>query len=101
MRIIELGPYKQMPLFAPADGLDIVLVNPTDKALFVRVRAKSITISHRKQADYGNTRPRLSETDRLRAIAKALPDNRGCPLCAPDPRDPSHFCEFHREKPCD
>lgn len=32
-----------------------------------------------------------------RIIAKALPDNRGCPLCDPDPRDQSHFCEFHKE----
>lgn len=33
-----------------------------------------------------------------REKAKALPDNRGCPLCADDPRDSSHFCEFHRPK---
>jgi hypothetical protein len=33
-----------------------------------------------------------------REKARALPDNRGCPLCAPDPRDDSHFCEFHKPK---
>ena len=32
-----------------------------------------------------------------RIIAKALPDIRGCPLCDPDPRDNSHFCEFHKD----
>ena len=55
--IAVILPHNTLRLERICAAIPLLLYNPTDKTMYVRIGARSITVSDRKPALYGQKRP--------------------------------------------
>jgi len=51
--VAEIKPRQSLQMFTEAPTPGLMLLNASDRTMYVRYRARSITVSYRKPANYG------------------------------------------------